>query len=421
MKVLVIGQGGREHALVKSLSRSTSVTEIHAIPGNDGMRRLALCHSIDLKNYDSIIQFCITNEIEYVIIGPDEVVAGPLADLMRERGILVFAPSQEASQLESSKIFSKKFMFENEIPTAHFVEVESVEDVLVGHKQFQPPYVLKADGLAAGKGVYICQSVEELKTAAEEVFLKKRFGNAGNKAILEQFQTGWETSLHIITNGETYQILPTAQDHKRIFDNDKGPNTGGMGTVAPLSLDAKLLATIEEKIVKKTLDGLSKKNFLYRGVLFIGLMITTDGPKVLEYNCRFGDPETQVILPLIEGDVAEIFKAITVGVVKPIKLKNLFTTCVILASPGYPDHPVTNQAISGDLEFESEFSYFIHAGTKKDPMSNEWVTAGGRVLGSIGIGQTKEESIANAYKQSQHAFWEGKQLRKDIGARFLKM
>ncbi len=421
MKVLVIGQGGREHALVKSLSRSTSVSEIHAIPGNDGMKRLAICHSIDLKNYDAVIQFCIANEIEYVIIGPDEIVASPLADLMRERGILVFAPSQEASQLESSKIFSKKFMFENEIPTAHFVEVESVEDVLNDYRQFQPPYVLKADGLAAGKGVYICQTVEELKTAAEEVFLKKRFGNAGNKAIMEQFQTGWETSLHILTNGETYQILPTAQDHKRIFDNDKGPNTGGMGTVAPLSLDAKLLATIEEKIVKKTLEGLSKKNFLYRGVLFIGLMITTDGPKVLEYNCRFGDPETQVILPLIEGDVAEIFKAITIGVVKPIKLKSLFTTCVILASPGYPDQPVTNQAILGDLEFESEFSYFIHAGTKKDPLSKEWVTAGGRVLGSIGIGQTKEESINNAYKQSQHAFWEGKQQRKDIGARFLKM
>ena len=319
MKVLIIGQGGREHALDYALSQSPSVSEIHAIPGSDGMAREAICHSLNINNHEDIIQFCLKMQIHYVFIGPEEPLVNGLSDSLRDRGILVVGPSQAAAKLEASKIFSKQFMREAQIPTAQFEIVNSVESTLAQKHKFTAPFVLKADGLAAGKGVFICKDELELENAARDLFEKKILGEAGSEALLEQFMPGWELSFLILTNGQDYEALPLAQDHKRLLDGDQGPNTGGMGTVAPLKIDDELLKKIETKIVQPTVQLLKEKNLLYRGVLFLGLMITEQGPQLLEYNCRFGDPETQVILPLIEGDLGKIFHDLAVGKLQKIK------------------------------------------------------------------------------------------------------
>lgn len=414
MKVLVIGQGGREHAIVHAFSQSQSITEIHAVPGSDGMRREALCHDLDWKNAEAIIQFCLKTEIDFVFIGPEDPLVFGLSDQLRERGILVVGPSKEAAQLEGSKIFSKDFMKEAQVPTSRFEVVSNLAETAQAAAHFTAPYVLKADGLAAGKGVFICKTLEDLKTAAHDLFEKRILGDAGNTALLEQFMPGWELSYLVLTNGSQWQTLPLAQDHKRLLDNDEGPNTGGMGTIAPMKIDEKLRQEIEIKIVKPSIELLAKKNLTYRGILFIGVMVTDLGPQVLEYNCRFGDPETQVILPLIDGDLGEIFKSLAQGKLSPIKQKNLNAACVVMAAPGYPMNPEKNLPIDGNLDFQSEFSYFLHAGTKK---SNEgkWLTNGGRILNSIGLGTTKEEALRQAYAQSEKAKWMGMQKRTDIG------
>lgn len=415
MKVLIIGQGGREHALVYALSQSPSVNEIHAIPGSDGMSREALCHTnIDLKNHAAIIQFCLQMQIDYVFIGPEEPLVQGLSDSLRDRGILVVGPSQEAAQLEGSKIFSKQFMKEANIPTASFEVVDNVEKTLEKSKHFTAPYVLKADGLAAGKGVFICKDLSELQLAAQDIFEKKILGEAGAQALLEQYMPGWEMSFLILTNGIQYQCLPLAQDHKRIYDNDEGPNTGGMGTVAPLHIDSALQARIENEIVGPTVALLNEKHLLYRGVLFLGLMITSDGPKLIEYNCRFGDPETQVILPLIDGDIGQILKDLSVGKLQTIKQKHMFASCVVMAAPGYPMHPEKNIQIKGDISFSTASSYFLHAGSKKDS-HGQWLTNGGRVLNSVGLGSSLQESLNKAYEQSSKVSWMGLQKRSDIG------
>lgn len=320
-KVLIIGQGGREHALVKAFARSPSVSEIHAIPGNDGMKKEALCHNLDWRDTEKIIDFCIRNEISFVFIGPEDPLVAGLSDDLRERGILVVGPSREGAKLEGSKIFAKEFMTEARVPTSFHQIVKSTEDVIRLSGRFTLPYVLKADGLAAGKGVFICKTIDELKAAAQFIFEQKGLGFAGDQALLEQFMPGWELSYLIMTNGKEYQAFPLAQDHKRLKDNDQGPNTGGMGVVAPMKISAELNSKIENEIVKPVLQLLEQKNILYRGILYIGLMITNEGPKVVEFNCRFGDPETQVILPLLDGDFGQIFRELSLGHVTELKQK----------------------------------------------------------------------------------------------------
>lgn len=418
MKVLVIGQGGREHALVYALSQSPSIHQIHAIPGSDGMTREALCHSLDVKNHESIIEFCLQTQIDYVFIGPEEPLADGLSDSLRDRGILVVGPSRAAALLEASKIFSKEFMQQADIPTSPFTVVDSVEKTLEKANQFTPPYVLKADGLAAGKGVFICKDLYELRQAAENLFDQKILGSAGSKALLEQFMPGWEMSFLIFTNGEKFECLPLVQDHKRLLDQDEGPNTGGMGTVAPLHIDEVLRKTIEQKIVTPTIELLRQKHLLYRGVLFLGLMITDKGPMLLEYNCRFGDPETQVILPLIDGDIGQIFKDLSIGKLSTIKHKHMFASCVVMAAPGYPMNPQKNIQIKGDPLDSTASSYFLHAGTRKD-QNGQWLTNGGRVLNSIGLGSSLQEAVTNAYEQAKKVTWMGIQKRSDIGQRQL--
>lgn len=414
MKILIIGSGGREHALVKAFKLSPLVTEIHAIPGSDGMSTEALCHpNYQWRDFESIVQFCIQYTIDFVMIGPEDPCVLGLTDYLRERGILVIGPDKQASQLEGSKIFSKNFMLQAKVPTAHAKVVESVEQALCESQGFTPPYVLKADGLCAGKGVFICDNQDELKNAASQLFEKKIFGQAGNKALLEQFTPGYELSVLLLTNGTDFQMLPIAQDHKRLLDGQKGPNTGGMGTVAPLEISKKLYEKIIEQVILPTLHELQRRQMLYRGVLFIGLMVNSESPSVLEYNTRFGDPETQVILPLLDTDIAKLFFELSKGNLKTFNTKNLHAACVIKASHGYPEEPKIGDTINGLPNSDTTTSWVIHAGTKK--RQGQFVTHGGRVLGCVGIGQSLEAALVEAYQLAGKISWEGSHQRSDIG------
>lgn len=418
VKVLVIGQGGREHAIVKSLAQAPSVAEIHVIPGSEGMSREALCHPLDWRKTEELIGFCLRTEIDFVFIGPEDPLVEGLAEKLRDRGILAIGPNQEAAQLEGSKIYAKTFMEQAGVPTARYAIVNSVASVREASSKFAPPFVLKADGLAAGKGVFICKTLEDLLEKSADLFEKKIFGEAGAQALLEEFQAGWELSYLVLTNGRDAQALPLAQDHKRLRDGDEGLNTGGMGTVAPLKIDEMLRGRIEEDIVDPSIRLLEKKGLVYRGILFIGLMITPDGPKVIEYNVRLGDPETQVILPLLDIDTGTLFHELARGRLLPFQPRQVHAACVIMAAEGYPENPVKGTVIEGDLQTDSPIGYFVHAGTKKNPDGN-WVTNGGRVLGAVGLGSNLKEALKSAYAQSEKARWSGLQKRSDIGKKIL--
>nr|HPI41716.1 phosphoribosylamine--glycine ligase [Pseudobdellovibrionaceae bacterium] len=305
-------------------------------------------------------------------------------------------------------------MIEARVPTAQYQIVNSYDETLEASKHFQKPYVLKADGLCAGKGVFICKDDLELKEAAHKIFTEKIFGEAGTQALFEEPLMGWEMSLLVLTNGSKYEILPVAMDHKRLKDNDLGPNTGGMGTIAPMKISKDLMNEIEATIVFPTVKTLQHKNYIYRGVLFFGLMITPSGPKVLEYNVRFGDPETQVILPLLDIDFGFLFKSLAEGQLPTISQKPFSCCCVVLSAEGYPDHPVKGSTIEGDLFYETNSSYFLHAGTKQSPEG--WCTQGGRVLNAVGIGSDAQAAIQAAYNQAEKVKWKGLQKRTDIGA-----
>lgn len=416
MKILVVGSGGREHALVKSFRQSLAVTEVHAIPGNDGMAKEALCHAdLSWKDFESVVHFCTIHEIDFVFIGPEDPLVQGLSDFLRSRGIHCIGPDQEAAQLEGSKIFAKLFMQEAGIPTAKFVVVDSVAGTLAAASQFTPPYVLKADGLCAGKGVSICKTLDDLEGAAHDFFEKKIFGKASERAVLEQFMPGFEISYTVLTDGEKYYPLPIAQDHKRLQDGDVGPNTGGMGTVAPVVIQKDWEDQIKSRIVEPTLKHMKNRGFLYRGIVFIGIMVTDQGPQVIEYNTRFGDPETQVILPLLDGDTAQFFSELAKGKLMSLKTKNISATCVIMAASGYPENPKKGIVIHGPLDQDNSSQWVIHAGTKKT--DGQFFTNGGRVLGCVGIGSTIQGSIGEAYKLVAQIQSEGLTYRKDIGSK----
>jgi phosphoribosylamine---glycine ligase len=419
MKVLVIGQGGREHALVRALRQSASVTEVHAIPGSDGMSAEATCHpNLDWRNFSAITQFMRSEKMDFVVVGPEAPLAMGIADQLRETGVPVFGPNHEAAQLEASKVFSKRFMVDAGVPTSRFFDVFSVQETMIEAENFAPPFVLKADGLAAGKGVYICKDSKELRAAATAIFDEKVLGEAGSKALLEEFQPGYEISYLILTNGEGYEPLLLAQDNKRLRDGDQGPNTGGMGTVAPMKIDAKLDAQIRETVFEPVMHEFKKRHMMFRGVLFVGLMITPMGPQVLEFNVRFGDPETQVILPLLDGDWGQVLLSVAQGKLPKLKWKSQAAACVVMAAEGYPESPKNGVAIDGDLTANTENSYFLHAGTKRGPNGN-FVTAGGRVLNAVGIGANLQEALDRAYAQTRKASWPGMQIRTDVGKKLV--
>lgn len=416
LNVLVVGQGGREHALVRALRQSPSVQSVHALPGSDGLALDAKCHAVDWQNFAGVLEVVRTEKIDLVVVGPEVPLEGGLSDALRDAGVKVFGPSREAARLEGSKVVSKEFMLKAGVPTARHFVVKTVEETMKAAFNFAPPYVLKADGLAAGKGVFICKTEADLKAAAESLFVQKSLGDAGNSALLEEFSPGYEISYLVLTNGHDCQPLLLAQDHKRLNDNDEGPNTGGMGVVAPVAIDEKLRAQINREVVEPSVRQLAEQGLMYRGVLFIGLMITPQGPSVLEYNVRFGDPETQVILPLLDGDWAEVFHELSQGRLQELTWKPLASACVVLSAQGYPDAPVKGAALEIPAS-TSETRYLLHAGTKAGGSATQWQTNGGRVLNAIGLGANIRDAVTAAYSVAREVKSESLHMRTDIGRR----
>lgn len=417
MNILIIGNGGREAAIAKELSHSKKVKNLHMLPLNQAFSSKIKTHDISLDDHDRILNFAKENEINLVVVGPEKPLVDGLSDLLRKNNIHVFGPSQKGAMLEGSKIYCKEFFENAGVPTAKSTQVFSVEDLLEKSKSFSAPWVVKADGLASGKGVYICESQEDLAAAGKDLFLDKKLGDT--RVFIEEYLSGKELSYLIVTNGSEFEPLPIAQDHKRIFDGDKGPNTGGMGAVAPLKISDDLNQKIKTQIVEKTLAQLKKDKIDYRGVIYFGLMIQDSEPYVLEINARFGDPETQVILPLLDGDWVDVFWNISQGVVHQLKWKKLYATTVVLAAPGYPESPEKDIFINGNIFDEKPGAYYICSGVKMNPHS-QWVTNGGRVLNAVGISESAEKSIQTAYGYAEKINWRGIQKRSDIGQKVLK-
>ena len=416
MRFLILGQGGREHALIRALKFSPSVSEIHAAPGSQGISQDAICHSLDLNDAGAVEAFVAKYRFDCVIIGPEQYLVDGLADRLRALGVNVVGPDAAAARLEGSKVFAKEFMARAGVATAAYQVVTSVDETLTAAKSFTAPFVLKADGLAAGKGVFICANEDELRHAAAQLFERRVFGEAGMRAVLEQFQAGYEISYLILTDGTKWEALPLAQDHKRLADGDQGPNTGGMGVVAPVALEGELRRQIETQLIEPSVRQLAAEQLLYRGVLYVGVMVTADGPKALEYNVRFGDPEAQVILPLLDGDWARVFADLGQGRLQSLKWTRMRTACIVEAARGYPESPVKGDVIEGDLGYQTNSSYFLHAGTAKGA-AGQWIVNGGRVLNAVGMGSSLEEAVRAAYAQAGKVSWRGLQMRTDIGAR----
>jgi phosphoribosylamine--glycine ligase len=414
MNALVIGQGGREHALLKKFKESPFISKLFCITGNPGTAEIAENLDIDWRDFKAVTDICIEKKIDFVFVGPDDVVVAGLADHLRANNVHVVAPSKAAAQLEGSKIFCKEFLNRANIPTAKFRIVTTVQEVLNAASEFKPPYVFKVDGLAAGKGVTLAKNLTELQAAAEDAFTKNIFGKSGERALLEEFIPGWELSFIFFTDGKNYQALPIAQDHKRLLENEEGPNTGGMGTIAPLNISVQLKQKIIQHVVQPTLEQLQKEELAYLGVIFVGLMMDAEhNPWVLEYNCRMGDPETQVLLPLIESDFAKFCFQLSQGKLETLSFNQKSACCVVLTAPGYPSNPEKGLPIEGDCFLQTENSYFIHAGTNKK--EDRFFTAGGRVLGAVGVSNSLQKAIQFAYDQAKAAQWKGQYYRKDIG------
>ena len=414
MNVLVIGSGGREHAIIRSLAKSQLVKKIFASPGNAGTSSEAENVVLTLKNHVSVIQFCQIQKIDLVLIGPEEFLVDGLCDSLRAANILAVGPSKEAAKLEGSKIFAKSFMEKAQVPTAKAVIVDSVASTLKAASQFTPPYILKADGLASGKGVFICKSIEALGQSARKLFEEKIFGDAGARALLEQNLPGTELSFIVLTNGSDYQALPLAQDHKRLLNKNAGPNTGGMGTVAPLQISGALYLKIIQQIIEPTIQQFKQSEFLFRGALFVGLMIVNDEPYALEYNVRFGDPETQVILPLLKNDLAKVFHQLAQGQLEKLEFNKSCAVCLVNAAPGYPDQPKKDIPIQLPDKFIKDDAYVLHAGTQKDE-NGKLISSGGRVLNVIAVASDFKVAKGKALELNSRIVFPGRLFRTDIG------
>ena len=418
MKVLVIGGGGREHAICWKLSKSPKVDELYCAPGNAGIAEVAKCVDIGVMDFEKMADFAKKEAFDLVVVGPDDPLAGGIVDVLEEKGLRVFGPRKNAAILEGSKAFSKDLMKKYGIPTAAYETFDTPEAALKYLETAPVPIVLKADGLALGKGVLICNTREEAKEGVKTLMLDKQFGHAGDRIVVEQFMTGREVSVLSFVDGKTIKIMTSAQDHKRAKDGDQGLNTGGMGTFSPSPFYTKEVDEFCRKyIYQATVDAMKAEGREFKGIIFFGLMLTADGPKVQEYNARICDPETQVVLPRMKNDIVDVFEACVDGTLDQIDLQfeDNAAVCVVLASDGYPEHYEKGKKITGLENFKDKDGYYVfHAGSKFDAEGNI-LTNGGRVLGVTATGKDLKEARANAYKATEWVNFENKYMRHDIG------
>ena len=418
MKVLVIGGGGREHAICWKLAQSPRVKELYCAPGNAGIAEIARCVDIGVMDFEKMTEFAKKEAFDLVVVGPDDPLAAGLVDALEAAGLRAFGPRKSAAILEGSKAFSKDLMKKYGIPTAAYETFDTPEAALEYLETAPVPVVLKADGLALGKGVLICNTREEAREGVKTLMLDKQFGSAGDRIVVEEFMTGREVSVLAFVDGKTIRIMTSAQDHKRAKDGDQGLNTGGMGTFSPSPFyTPEVDQFCRERIYQPTVDAMAAEGREFKGIIFFGLMLTADGPKVLEYNARFGDPETQVVLPRMKNDIVDVFEACVDGTLDQVELdfEDNAAVCVVLASAGYPEHYEKGYRIEGLEKFKDQDGYYVfHAGSKFDAEGNI-VTNGGRVLGVTAKGKDLKEARANAYKAAEWVEFGNKYMRGDIG------
>lgn len=418
MKVLIVGGGGREHAIAISMKKSPRVEKLYCVPGNAGIAQIAECEpSIGVMEFDKVVAYAKEKEVDLVFVAPDDPLVGGLVDALEAAGLRTFGPRANAAILEGSKAFSKDLMKKYNIPTAAYENFDDADAAIAYLETAEMPIVLKADGLALGKGVLICNTLEEAKAGVKEIMLDKHFGSAGNRMVIEEFMTGREVSVLSFVDGKTIKNMTSAQDHKRAKDNDEGLNTGGMGTFSPSPFYTEEVDEFCKKyIYQATVDAMAAEGREFKGVIFFGLMLTPKGPRVLEYNARFGDPETQVVLPRMKNDIMDVIDACIDGTLDQIDLQfeDNAAVCVVLASDGYPESYQKGFVIDGLDKFDEADGYYcFHAGTKQT--AEGIVTNGGRVLGITAKGANLKEARANAYAATEWVSFENKYMRHDIG------
>jgi phosphoribosylamine--glycine ligase len=427
MRILVIGSGGREHALVWKIAQSKLCDKIFCAPGNGGIADLAECIDIKADDIGGLLDFCRHEKIELTVVGPEAPLTAGIADEFINQKLAVFGPQKAAARLESSKVFSKELMRKYGVPTADFRVFDDPDKADAYIEKAGAPCVVKADGLAAGKGVVVASTVDEAKRAIDDMMRRKVFGAAGERVIVEECLTGQEVSILVFTDSREMIPLATSQDHKRIFDGDKGPNTGGMGAYSPAPVvTPQVFQEIVEKVLHRTLDGLARENITYRGVLYAGLMLTPQGPKALEFNVRFGDPETQAILPRLSSDIVEVMMAVSSSKLSTLVKRGGLSwdgracVCVVASAQGYPGEYEKGKVIAGlDAAKRMKDVMVFHAGTKREGAagSYKYLTTGGRVLGIAGMGSTIKSAISTAYAACAKIDFDGMHYRKDIGAK----
>ena len=419
LNIMVVGGGGREHAIIKKLKENKTIDKIYALPGNGGMKDDAICVNVGAKDIEGITEFAVNNNIDFAVVAPDDPLVLGAVDALESKGIPCFGPKANAAIIEGSKVFSKNLMKKYNIPTAEYEVFSDIEKALDYLKTAPIPTVIKADGLALGKGVIICNTREEAFDAVRSMMMDKVFGDSGNNIVIEEFLTGPEVSVLSFTDGKTVVPMISSMDHKRALDNDMGLNTGGMGTIAPNPYYTKEIAEeCMETIFLPTVDAMNKEGRTFKGCLYFGLMLTPKGPKVIEYNCRFGDPETQVVLPLLKTDLFTIMKAVSEEKLSDVKVEfsDESACCVVMASNGYPSKYETGFEIKIDEKIDADV--FVAGAKIQD---GKKVTAGGRVLGVTAIGENLKEAVSKAYKEVNFVTFDNAYYRKDIGKRALEV
>ncbi len=422
LKVLVVGAGGREHALVWAIGESASVGEVHAAPGNPGIAEIAALRDVAAGDLDGLERLAVREQYDLVVIGPEQPLAEGLGDRLRARGLAVFGPNAAAARLESSKAFAKDFMRRHRVPTAEYLSTSDPAEAAACARAWGAPLVVKASGLAAGKGVIMAETEAQALDAVEACFARREFGAAGDTVVVERKLVGEEASLFVLTDGTTFHLLPSAQDHKRAYDGDAGPNTGGMGAYSPAPIVTQTVREqVRRAVVEPVLAGLRDEGMPYRGLLYIGLMLTADGPQVLEFNVRFGDPETQAVLPRLGGDLAALLHQAGRGELDPRPLPepaHAASACVVAAAADYPRAGSKGLPITGIEAARARGALVFHAGTARD--GGRLVTSGGRVLNVVGVGKDLQQALAVAYAGIDAVRFEGMRYRRDIGYRALR-